>query len=383
MNQNNQNNGSILPTSIFNEHKSDYAEKGSLFLGQPSGLFDTIHVQHPQLMKLFRTLRSMDWPEDDFKFESCNAEFKNVPESISKRMISTLAWQWETDSVAARTITPVMAPFVTNSELQRLYARITENEYLHAATYSEIVRNSFDDPSQIMQEVLAAKEAMERLSIVSKVMADTYTIGHQVALGQLDYQNRDSEDFIRAYDAALMYVVGLFALERIQFMASFAVTFAIGSAGMFIPIASAVQKICQDEYDIHVEVGRYVLKYELSLSVGQDFMSRHKDKIKSLCDEIVQVELDRVDYLGLEEDPMVGITSKLLKDWIYFCAGDVYRTLGIIPEFNVPRKNPAGFMEQWIDISKMQNSLQEQESGQYKINVTRRTMDSTPLDVDF
>jgi ribonucleoside-diphosphate reductase beta chain len=319
----------------------------------------------------------MDWPEDDFKFESCNAEFKSVPESISKRMISTLAWQWETDSIAARTLSVLMAPFVTNSELQRLYARITENEYLHAATYSEIVRNSFDDPNEIMGEVLAARDAMERLKMVAEVMEVTAHVGARMGTGDLTITKE------AAYEAAMMYVVALFALERIQFMASFAVTFAIGSAGMFIPIASAVQKICQDEYDIHVEVGRYVLKYEMNLPQGQQFMSKNKDVIKNLCDQIVNVELDRVDYLGLDEEPMVGITSKLLKDWVYFCAGDVYRTLGIESDFTIPRKNPAGFMEQWIDISKMQNSLQEQESGQYKINVTRRTLSESPLDVDF
>ncbi|MFO5520899.1 hypothetical protein ACLBP3_30280, partial [Klebsiella pneumoniae] len=48
-----------------------------------------------------------------------------------------------------------------------------------------------------------------------------------------------------------MFFIALYFLERIQFMASFAVTFAIGRTGAFQQIAAAVKKIAQDEFEVN------------------------------------------------------------------------------------------------------------------------------------
>src|SRR5690625_4478005 len=103
--------------------------------------------------------KSLDWDENEFDYSSCNADFKKANRSTYDMMIKTLAWQWEADSVASRAIAPVLAPFITSSELWAAWQRISDNEVIHAATYSEIVRNSFDDPSVIIDEILRVEEA--------------------------------------------------------------------------------------------------------------------------------------------------------------------------------------------------------------------------------
>lgn len=363
-------------TKIFNAEKSDYETQG-LFLGQDNGLADTINRKYPEIRKLYKTMKKMDWDENEFDYSPCNVDFKTCNPSIYNMMIKTLAWQWEADSVASRSILPIMAPFISSTELFECWAEITKNECVHSATYSEIVRSSFDNPNEVLKEVLEIKEALSRLSTVAKAMAFVYDISHKVALGMI------SKDSDQAYEAAILATVALLCLERIQFMSSFAVTFAICDTGLFNSIGKAVQKIAQDELEIHVALDKEVIRIESKTDRYQRIYPNIKDIIQKMVDEVVQGELDWVTYLFSDGDELVGVSEELLKQWSLFNAKDVYKFLKLESPYELPKQNPLKFMEKWLDISKTQPSPQEEDNGQYKLNSVRRDDDNTTFDVDF
>lgn len=368
-------NDIILPEKVFNLEKTDYGTNRSMFLGQAPGLFDTIHRTFPEVWKFYKTMRSLDWDEQEFDFRSCNVEFKTKPKSITERMRKTLAWQWEADSIAARMIMPVMGPFISSPELTAAWSRIQENEIVHAATYSEIVRWSFDNPETILQEILQVKEAHERMSVIGKVLQDAYVRSHQFALGLVP----DDQD---TYNQAFLFTAAIYIMERIQFMASFAVTFAIGESGAFMPIAKAVQKICQDEYEVHQALGRHILKHEMSTDRGKVAMQQCWPIIQRMIDEVNQVEHDWNRDL-MQGEPLVGLTESYLNSWVLFSVADVYRTFEKRPEYSVPKTNPLKYMENWMDISKTQSAPKEQQKGDYKVNVVKRSDADKEFAVDF
>lgn len=367
-----------MDPKIFNLDKQDYGVRQSLFMGEDPGLFDTVNVQHPYLRTIFREQKLLDWDENEVPFESCNAEFKSRPTVTSGRMIDTLAWQWGSDSMAARTIYAVMAPFITNSELARAWCKVTEVEFLHAATYSEIVRASFDNPKAVLDSILQNVEAMQRMSVVGNVFKETYRVSHELAL------NMRSREDVETYDAVMMGTVALLALERIQFMASFAITFANANQGMFVPIGKSVQRICQDEYEIHVQLDKYILNYELSLECGKAFLARNRDRIKALFDDVIACEFRWIDYMDFKSQPMVGLNDQMLRDWVIYCAADAMAVLGMKPDYPVPRQSPLPFMDRWIDVSKIQSSPQEEKGRtQYKTNMLRDNLGDQKLPYDF
>ena len=112
-----------MTDTVFNYDKTDYA-KPLLLLGQRPGLFDTVNRHYPEIWKLYKAQKSLDWDENEFDYSSCNAEFKSCTRATYDMMIKTLAWQWEADSVASRAIAPVLAPFITSSELWAAWQRI-------------------------------------------------------------------------------------------------------------------------------------------------------------------------------------------------------------------------------------------------------------------
>ncbi len=365
-----------MTDTVFNHAKTDY-EKPLLLLGQRPGLFDTVHRHYPAIWALYKAQKSLDWDENEFDYSSCNADFKSCSRATCDMMIKTLAWQWEADSVASRAIAPVLAPFITSSELWAAWQRISDNEVVHAATYSEIVRNSFDDPGVILDEILRVQEAHDRLDEVARAFAAGYDASHRYAIGLLP-NDQDT------YNTVFMTIVALLCMERIQFMASFAVTFAICDTGLFQPIGKAIQKIAQDELEIHVELDRAVLRHEMDTERGRTAFTQCRERIERMIAEVVDSELRWIDYLFSEGRELVGMNAERLAAWTLYCARDVYQLFGLSTDrYTLPEHNPLRFMEKWLDISGTQASPQEQDIAAYKVGVMRRNDENRVFDVDF
>jgi ribonucleoside-diphosphate reductase beta chain len=366
-----------MSNNVFNTEKTvaDYQAGQPLFFGKSPGLFDTIHKPYPKIWEYYKIMKSLDWDEDEFDYSICNLEFKTCPKSVADMMIRTLAWQWEADSVASRAIAPVLAPFISDSSLWAAWQRISDNEVVHASTYSTIVRMSFDDPSKVLSDILAVKESIARMNTVNAALGRLYTLSHKYALGQVTAEE--------IYDDVLLGIIALYLLERIQFMASFSITFTICSTNLFQPIGKAVQKIAQDELEIHAELDREVIRIERLTQRGADAFARLKPMIKQLCDEVVNTELAWTDYLFSEGRELVGTNARTVKQFVLYNARDVYKFLGVESEHKFPTKNPMPHVEDWIDISKTQAAPQEQDANQYKLNTIVRDDSSVTFDIDF
>lgn len=364
-------------SEVFNLKKTavQYRAKSPLFFGEEPGLFDTINKHYPKIWTIYKTMKSLDWSEDEFNFDQCRLEFSTCPKSIYDMMIRTLAWQWEADSIASRAIAPLLAPFISDSSLWAAWQRISDNEVIHAATYSEIVRMSFEDPEQVMGDILAVKESLVRLEEIKKVFDELSNASHRYALGEMTADE--------AYDYVFMAVIALFFLERVQFMASFAITFTICSTNYFQAIGKAVQKIAQDELEVHVELDKEVLRTELATERGKAAYKRLKPRIQALGEAVIQTEFDWTDYAFSEGRELVGTNAKKVKSWVLFNARDVYEFLDLESDHKFPKQNPMPHIEDWINIANTQAAPQEQDNNQYKVGVIVRDDTSAKFDVDF
>lgn len=350
----------IVDPSVFNTTRDYFQNETSVFLGQPVGLLDTVNQFNPEFTRLYELMCSLDWSHREFDFSKCMVEFQNAKPEDYARMIRTLAWQWEADSIAAFNLSPLLAPFVTSSEYWKLVTEIQRNEVVHALTYSEIVRTSFESPKKAMASVLAEVDAHRRMETVAKVFRNAQHTGALITLGEID---RNST---AARDAAMMLQSALLCMERGQFMPSFMVTFAYGESDQFVPVAEAVQKICNDELSVHVEAGKEVLRNELSTKEGRASFARIRPTVEVMIREVIDSERswnqNRLFEGGSE---MSGCNAKSVDDWILFAANDLYTCFDIQNPYKVVDKNPVGWMEKWIDINKNQGAIQEKKSGNY------------------
>lgn len=357
----------IDTNKVFNRAKTmDEYQNTPIFCGADVGLIDSINKPFPKLFSLYKELKSLDWSEDEFDYEKqCPIDFKSCHPDVKAMMIETLAWQWEADSVASNTPYDILSPFISSTEFAICIKRIMDNECLHGLTYSEIVRMSFDNPREVMDDILNFQNTNQRMELVEHTLGEAYDLSCKYRSGLIEM----SDDLYR--DVCLKTIICMLVLERIQFMASFAITFTICSTGLFQAIGKAVQKICQDELEIHCQFDKQVLLYEMETEKGRKAITELKDWIVSIIRDAIDSEFAFVDSLFRDGRSLTGTNPELVKQWVLFNTRDVVNFFGLKDEFTdikFPSKNPMPILDNWIDIGKTQSAPQEQQIAQYKLN---------------
>ncbi|HET8765124.1 MAG TPA: hypothetical protein VFM52_07880, partial [Rhodanobacter sp.] len=112
---------------------------------------------------------------------------------------------------------------------------------------------------------------------------------------------------------------------------------------------------------------------------------RTKTRIVQLIDEVTASELAWTDYAFSEGRELTGVTRRMMKDWVRYSATDVARFFGLADRvgFAPVDANPLKYMENWLDMSKIQASNQEEDTAQYKVGVMRRDDENAVFAVDF
>lgn len=353
-----------LRKSIFNANKSLAEYRNTpLFCGAEPALADSIYKQYPDIWKLYKEMKTLDWSEDEFDFGRCLVEFKTTPDYISNKMIKTIGWQWEADSVAARSFLVILAPFITSTELWTALLRISDNESIHGLTYSEIVKLSFENPDEVIQQILDFKATQKRMNVLTETLENALHLSRQYAAGLIPL----TDELYR--EVVLKTIICMLFLERVQFMASFGITFTICSTGLFQPIGKAVQKICQDELEVHAAFDKAVIKYELNTEKGRRCFGELKDWIKMMEQEFIDSEFNFIDEIHDDGMNLIGSSPDLLKQWVLFNMKDVHNFLKIDSDIVFPKKNPMPLLESWINMNLTQSANQEQDNGAYKVGV--------------
>lgn len=335
----------------------------SIFMGQTPCLYDSINKKYPKLWDVYKQQVSQRWVENEFNHEQSRIDFLNCPESVYKIMVLNLAFQWELDSVASRAIAPLFAPFVTNSEAWAAMMENSNMEIIHALSYSEIIRLCIKDPNEIFNMIMTNPAFSERAGKVVTLFNELEKVGAEYKLG---LRENDQE----TYNTVFLGMFALYVLERLQFMSSFAATFAIVEQGWFQSIGKKVQKILLDEIVCHAEFDLQVLKYELQTERGKLAYETLKPEMEAIVEEVIQREFEWTSFLFSEGRSIVGLTPDLLNGWVLENAQDIYKNLKLTnPRKTV--KNTLPWMKNWIDIDKFQNAQQEADGNNYTLNTVK------------
>ena len=357
---------------VFNEEATAHITgHRPLFFGEEPSLYDSVNKPYPKLYDLMENLKKLDWSPDDVDLTQTRMDLLKCSTHHRDLMLYNLAYQWSLDSIAT-SIGTLFAPFITNSELGHLYARISENEMLHSDTYSNIVRQCIPDPQEVFDIVFKNEQILKRSKVITRVLSGLKVAGAEYTLGL-----RSIEE---CKPIVLKGIVAVYALERVSFMASFANTFALSEQGMFVGAARLVQKILLDEM-IHFESQSYVLTIAKSTDFAEIF-EELKDELSEIVMGVVEQEYSWNKYLFTEGRLLVGLNEGILNEWVRYNAQKVFDTLGIKPPFRVTRTCPLEWFESnWMNLNDQQNANMESDNTNYETCSISRDIDEVSLDL--
>ncbi len=346
----------------FNADNKGYQEGYPLFLGKDLGVLDTINVQYPQLEDLYQDQLAQIWNEFEVDLTQDKLDMVQGNDGTTQLMVQTIMWQTVADSVASRSIIETLGKFITNSELMNLATLWSFFEVIHARTYSHIIKQTFTNPNELLQDIYANAQVLTR----SDVIVD--------AFDKLAGVDTTDEKAVRK--AILLAFVALFALEAIAFMASFAVTFGIVESGKFQGIGKLVQLICRDEV-LHTRMDYTILDILIKDPAWADTISECSSDIHQLLHTVVANECVWADHVFSEGREVIGMNAGLLKDYVRHMATPVFEVFGL-EGFNV-KENPLPYMAKYIDPSKMQTANMELQNSSYLIGTIQD--DTAELDL--
>lgn len=335
--------------------------KYELFLGEELGLHDSMNRPYPQLFDLFKRLKSLDWAEDEIELEKSRLDFLSCDKNSYDVMIKTLSFQYEADSLASRSIISLFAPFISNSDLSQMMMKWSENEALHALTYSEIIRQCIPVPDDIFEEILADKNITDRSRIIAESFSKLKMLGAKYTL------DKDSVDRKEVQKTILLSLSALYCLEALEFMASFSCTFSLAERDLFEGVASLVQKIMIDE-QIHSKMDEAILDILLADAEWLQVYEDIKPEVQELVDSVYTQELSWSEYIFEDGRSILGLTTPLLKDWVTYKAEAIYDKLSLVKPFKSVKDNPLKWMDKWEDIDSNQQSAQEVSLNNYRLN---------------
>lgn len=358
------------PTTVFNKgNKGHLTGHYPLFLGDDLGLYDTINITYPELDKLYVEQMSQIWNEFEVDLTQDKMDMLTADRDTVDLMVKTVSWQHLVDSIANRSIAPLLTQYVTNSELEAMLNAQTLFETIHARTYSHIVKQTFANPVEMLENTYNDMDVLMRSEVIV------------AAFDNLKNLPRHASEF-DTKRAILLAFVALFALEAIAFMASFAVTFAITDTGIFQGIGKNVILICRDEV-LHARMDYAVLNILQKDSSWNAIFASCGDDIRAILDEVVTQEIKWAEHLFSDGRSVIGLNFNLLKDYILFMANPLYVALNVGELDDVPTKQPLPYMDKYVSSTKIQAAAQEIQITNYKIGAIKDDTDGLDLDLDF
>lgn len=337
-------------------------EGNKLFFGDPVGTFDSVNRKYANLFNLYKEIKKRDWSETDVPLNNSYLDLQKASPSQYELMSKTLTWQLEGDSFISRADAVLFAPFITNSEYSQVLARIMDNEFLHSLTYSEIIKQCYDTPDDIFKEIEINKNIQDRSGIIMNTLCELERVGAKYRLGEFV-----DHEYLK--DVIYKGLVAVYCLEKISFIASFAITFALAETQFCLEIGKLVQKIYIDE-SYHIRTREEVLRIlrEDERSEWGGVIERNKSWCKKFIDSVVEEELNWSEYIFSEDRIVLGLNTELLKEEVYYTSQDVYRNVGLDPIKTV-ESNPLPYMDNWLVIDNFQNANQETQNTNYLLNV--------------
>jgi ribonucleoside-diphosphate reductase beta chain len=154
---------------------------------------------------------------------------------------------------------------------------------------------------------------------------------------------------------------------------------------LFQPIGDAVQRIAQDEVEIHVPFGKANIASLMATDRGREAFKNNRHLIVALLNEAIAGEDRWVDVMHEDGHEHTGMSPSSLKRFNYFGGTDVATFLGIREDVNFPmvESNPLPYMNGRVNLRSTQASPQEAPPVAYMVNTVTRDDQGKTFDFEM
>ena len=332
-------------------------------------------VKYSRFEKLTEKQQSFFWRPQEVDVSRDRKDFEDLTEHEKHIFTSNLKRQILLDSVQGRSPNLAFLPITTLPELEIFIEIWGFSETIHSQSYTHIIRNVYNDPSKIFDEINDIPEIIDCARDVSKYYDDLIEYNHLVAV-------HGYAKSLTKYEHKRRLWLALFAvniLEGIRFYVSFACSWNFAEQKKMEGNAKIIKFICRDE-NLHLAATQFMIN---QLPKDDKDFAKIKEETFDEClgmfIEAIEQEKDWAKYL-FKDGSMIGLTEQLLSQYVEWIASKRMSAVGMKCPYSVPQANPLPWTQGWIAGKERQVAPQESEISSYIIGEINKSIDDDLFD---
>lgn len=316
-------------------------------------------LKYDKIDKMTQKQLSFFWRPEEVDVSKDRRDFNDLSDVEKHIFTSNLKRQIMLDSIQGRSPNTILLPIVSLPELETWIETWGFSETIHSRSYTHIIRNAYNDPSEVFDSMLDIPEIVECAEDISKYY------------DELDRHNQiyaTTNVVTKEHKKALwMALMAINALEGLRFYVSFACSWNFAQLKKMMGNANIIRLICRDE-NLHLGFTQFALK--TLPKDDPDFVDIQKEcqgEAMKMYLDVIEQEKKWADYL-FQYGGMIGLNARIAKEYIEYLSVKRMAAVGLTsPYKGVATSNPLPWTNQWISSSEVQNANQENENTSYTI----------------
>ncbi|AMJ98658.1 MULTISPECIES: class Ia ribonucleoside-diphosphate reductase subunit beta [Alteromonas] len=342
-----------------------------IFFGNSVNVSRFDQQKHSIFERLTEKQISFFWRPEEVDLSRDRIDFNKMTDSEKHIFTSNLKYQTLLDSVQGRSPSIALLPICSLSEFELWVDSWVFFESIHSRSYTHIMRNVFNDPSPVFDDITQNPNIIKRAVDVSKYYDDLIfatqlwqTLGEGVHKVNGVSHNITVRELKKKLFLCMQSVN---ALEAIRFYVSFACTFAFSERKMCEGSGKILRLIARDE-NLHLTSTQHVINLWRS---GRDdpemkeIAEELHDEARNIFLSAVEQEKEWADYL-FKDGSMIGLNAQILKSYVEYIANQRMSVIGFDQPFDV-LSNPLPWMNNYLSSDNVQVAPQESEISSYLV----------------
>tara|TARA_E500000081_G_scaffold150616_1_gene179427 strand:- start:6 stop:1109 length:1104 start_codon:yes stop_codon:yes gene_type:complete len=350
-----------MAISVFNKDKDLDFTKQPMFFGEDLQVQRYDNMKYPIFDKLTQQMLGFFWRPEEVSLQKDRNDYLSLRPEQKNIFTSNLKYQTMLDSVQGRGPCLAFLPFCSLPELEGAIVTWDFSETIHSRSYTYIIKNLYSDPAEIFDTIIKDEKIEKRSESVTKCYDDLINMGYKSLI------DPSKVDMYELKKKMYLAMVTVNILEGLRFYVSFACSFAFGELKLLEGSAKIISFIARDESQ-HLAISQRIINNWRDHENDKDFTKIIKEtekEVYKMYDDAVKEEKRWATYL-FSQGSMIGLSEKLLHQFVEYMANRRMRAIGLTPVYD-QKTNPLPWVDHWLNSRSSQNAPQETEIESYVI----------------
>lgn len=370
--------------SIFPKTVNDQLRE-PMFFGQPVNVARYDQQRYPVFEKLIEKQLSFFWRPEEVDVSQDRIDFQKLQEHEKHIFLSNLKYQTLLDSIQGRSPNVAFLPLVSIPELETWIETWSFSETIHSRSYTHIIRNIVNDPSEIFDDIVGNEEIQKRASDIStyydSLIHDTMVYS-RFGLGTHIVNGKEVTVTLRGLKEKLyLCMMSVNILEAIRFYVSFACSFAFAERKLMEGNAKIIRLIARDEA-LHLTGTQHILQI-MAGGVDDPEFAEIAEALRPECEAMFKAaaeqEKEWASYL-FRDGSMIGLNADILARYVEYITNIRMKALDLVPAFTGAKSNPIPWINTWLTSDTVQVAPQEVEISSYLVGQIDAAVSSSDFD---